>query len=366
MQKSVVHLAFAVPLAKTPVRRVFDKMFSLVPHMPPLYRSAQDALISWQHPIRAPHSITYNLMQAIRARGYTIRLYRFYEHTVAAMQPGDIFIGQPLPIGGLGETRASADDPLSITSRTIREFPSDRNFILMPYAHDEQYSGFLRDIVRENTTAGGGEIFIGGKIWERDWEKRSPLASIGPLRKVHVTSMGIDVADYPLVKKRFNPRGKRKYLYIGHTAWYKNTRELERIAERMTGYEFAHIGGGEIRGWKKLSNFAVLTPGYATRLAQEYDIFVNVSTADPQATTIVEQMCFGLSIACTPETGYEYPTLVRLSTNDADYNVQALHALQEEEEETLLARARENRLIAERDHTWKQFTDTILNFVGIA
>ncbi len=362
-REPVVHLAFAVPLGATRARQVFDTALSLA-HVPPLYRSGWDPLISWHHPIRAPHSITYNLVRAIRANGYGIRLYRFYEHTVAAMKPGDIFIGQPLPLGGLGETRGATDDPTGITSRTIREFPSERNFILMPYAHDEQYSGFLRGIVGENAKAGGGAIFIGGKIWERDWETRSPLAALGSLRKLYLP-MAIDAAEYPLVKKKFNAKGKRRYLYIGHDAWYKNTAELERIAARMPEYDFAHIGGGEVKGWKKISNFATFTPEYMSRLAEKYDIFVNTSTTDPQTTTVLEQMCFGLAIACTPGSGHEYGSIMPLSTTDTEWNQKNLLELQFEKEEVLFERARQNRDSALRFHNWDGFTRALISFIKL-
>ena len=362
--KSVVHLAYTVPLGSTLPRRSFDKVMALA-HLPPLYRGARDALIPWRHPIRAPHSITHNLIRAIRGRGYDVRLYSFYERTVASMRPGDIFIGQPLPGEGMGATRATYDDRASVTSRTIRECPGKHNFIMMPYAHDAQYSTFAKELIRENNRKGGGAVFIGGKIWERDWEARSPLASLGSLRKVHLTEMGIDTTEYRVVKRRFNPKGKRAYLYIGHTAWYKNTAELERIAARMPEHEFAHIGGGEVRGWKKLANFATLTPAYAAQLAEKYDVFVNVSTADPQATTIIEQMCFGLAVASTPETGYDYPTLTMLSTTDTEKNVQSLLTLQNADESELLSRAQESRRIVGQFHTWNQFTKKVLDFVGV-
>lgn len=362
--KPTVHLAYTVPLGATLPRRALDKALATV-RFPPLYRGGQDFLIPWQHPIRAPHSITYNLLRAIKERGYSVRLYSFYEHTVAAMKQGDIFIGQPLPLGGHGQTRARMDDPESVTSRTIREHPGVRNFLLMPYAHDAQYSLFWKDLLRENNKAGGGVLFLGGSIWERDWDTKSPFADLGSLRKVHLTAMGIDPREYPFSKLRFNPKGRRKYLYIGHTAWYKNTAELERIAKRMPEHEFVHIGGGEIRGWKKRSNFAVLTSEYLARLAGEFDIFVNTSTADPQATTILEQMCVGLVVACTSETGYDYPGLTMLSPHDTEHNVRTLRALQHAEEGDLLARARENRRLVQEKHTWKQFTDKVLDFVGI-
>lgn len=361
-RKPIVHLAYTVPLGRTRARRALDKALRLM-HVTPLHRFARDALIPWQHPIRAPHSITHNLLDAIRARGYDVRLYSLYEHTVADIKDGDIFIGQPVPQGGFGAQRSLIDDRASVTSRTIRKFPSERNFIIMPYAHDERYSVFAKDLIRENNQAGGGTIFIGGKIWERDWEKSSPLADLGPLRKIHLTAMGVDPAEYPFVKKRFNPKGRRRYLYIGHTAWYKNTIELERIAARMPEYEFAHIGGGEVRGWKKLSNFATLTPEYMSKLAEEYDIFVTVSTADPQATTIVEQMCFGFAVACTPETGYEYDSIVPLSTTNTNMNREKLLELQFEEEDALLVRTRQNRDYAVRFHNWEGFTGSIMSFV---
>lgn len=364
-RKPTVHLAYTVPFGRTRIRRALDKSLRLM-HITPLHRFAHDALIPWQYPIRAPHSITRNLLDAIRGRGYNVRLYSLYEHTVASLEPGDIFIGQPVPSGGFGVIRADTDDRKSVTSRTIRAYPSARNFLIMPYSHDGQYSLFWKELLRENNAAGGGAIFIGGEIWERDWDSKSPFADLGTLRKTHITRMGITPTEYPLVKKSFNPKGKRKYLYIGHTAWYKNTTELERIAAAMPEYHFAHIGGGEVAGWKKLANFASLTPEFMKKLAEEYDIFVNVSTADPQATTIVEQMCFGFAIACTPETGYEYQMITELRTNDTEYNVRALLELQNADEADLLTRGRENRKIVEEKHGWTQFTDKVLDFAGIS
>lgn len=362
--KPTVHLAYTAPFGATLVRRGIDKALRLA-HMPPLYRSGRDVLIPWQHPIRAPHSITYHLLHAIRDRGYPVRLYSLYEHGVASLKEGDIFIGQPVPEGGHGNTRSSRENPTAITSRTLRKYPSNRNFLMMPYAHDAEYSLFWKDLLRENNAAGGGAIFIGGKIWERDWHAKSPFADLGPLRKIHLTKMGIDSGEYPFSKHRFNEKGKRRFLYIGHTAWYKNTIELERIAQRMPDCEFVHIGGGHIKHWRKYADFVSLTPEVIRKIATEFDIFLNTSIADPQATTIVEQMCIGLSIACTPETGYEHPYLTMLSTTDTDFNVKQLYALQNMEEDELLERSRENRKIAERQHSWSQFTEMVLNFIGI-
>ena len=191
------------------------------------------------------------------------------------------------------------------------------------------------------------------------------MADIPSLRRQHL-HMSIDTSDYPYSKKKFNIPGTRGYLYIGHDAWYKNTSELERIAARMPGKRFSHIGGGTIRGWKKLSNFSVLTPSFINQLVRDHDIFVTVSTADPQATTILEQMCLGLAVACTPETGYEYPSLFPLHTHNTEYNVRILQDLQEIQEDELISRAQRNRLIVETQHTWGQFTDSVCKFIGLS
>lgn len=208
-------------------------------------------------------------------------------------------------------------------------------------------------------------MLVGGsEIWARDWQAKSPFADLGDLRKTHLI-MGIDAEDYPRVKQSFNPSGKRGYLYIGHTSWYKNTKELERIAESLPGYEFGHIGAGEIKGWKKIADFASLTPQFMSEIAKKYDFFVNVSTADPGATTILEQMCFGFVVACTPETGYEHPSLLRLSTNDTDSNVKILEDLQSLPAEELLKIATANRMVAMEKHSWGQFTKSALDFMGL-
>lgn len=356
-----VHLAYTVPFSPHLLRRGLDRVIRMA-HMTPLYRSANEWLVPWQHPVRAPHSITYNLINAIQEYGFNVRLYSLYEHGVAEIHEGDIFIGQPLPLGGHGKSRSQVEDIYSITSRTIREFPSANNFIIMPYSHDPQYSLFWKQLLKHNLSAGGGVILVGGEIWGRDWETRSPLGDLGAIRKLHVR-MAIDPVEYPFVKKTFNPAGKRRYLYIGHTAWYKNTIELERIAARMKGFEFVHIGAGKVEGWKKRADFAKLTPKYAAQLAEEFDVFVNVSSGDPQATAVLEQMCFGIPIACTPETGYEYPSIIRLSTNDTDFNCRQLMQIQSADEESLFQRTRQNRALALEFHNWKKFTSDIMSFM---
>ncbi len=353
-----IHFSYTVPLGKTVMRRAFDKAIRLSGVIPP-YRFGYEWTVPWQKPIRAPHCISYHLLQRFMSEGQ-VRFYNMLEHTVAKLGVDDIFIGQPVPDGGFGLVRSQTDDRQSITSRTIRAYPNHRVFLIMPYTHDPFYVSWAKDLLADFN---GGLILIGGKIWERDWLERSPFADLPIKRKVHV-EMGIDADDYPVVKTRFNSPTRRKFLYIGHTGWYKNTKELENIAAKMPNYEFAHIGGGEIVGWKKLANFASLTPEYMAKISAEYDIFVNTSTADAQATTILESMCFGFVVAATYESGYDHPSIVRLSPTDTAFNLATLVKLQQAPESELLALAKANRQIAIEHHSWERFVDTVWHFIN--
>lgn len=359
MKKSpTIHFVYTVPFSKCFLRRCVDKMIKLL-HLTPLHRMGSDFFIPWAKPIRAPHSISYHLLRELKKK-YPVRFYSLYEHLSPKLSKGDIFLGQPLPAGGFNESRPVDDDHTSVTSVGIRKNPGGNNFLILPYTHDPLYVSWLKNLLMDHT---GGVIFIAGQIWERNWNL-SPFADIPISRKLHV-NMAISPTDYPVVKKNFNLKGKRKYLYIGHTAWYKNTKELERIAEKMPEYEFAHIGEGEVKGWKKISSFVGLTPEFMTKIALEYDIFVNTSTGDPQATTILEQMCFGIVVACTPESGYDYESLVRLNTNDTEFNVNVLKDLQNKEEVDLIEIAKRNRQNAEKYHSWDTFTKKIIDFIEI-
>lgn len=357
---STVHFAYTVPRSPSAVRRGFDKIIGKTAGIvPPLYRAGNDAFIPWGTPIRAPHSISYHLLHAFRERG-PVKFYSIYEHVRPLLEADDIFIGSPLPVGGFGGTRTDHDDAESVTSQAVRGYLGNKRIVLMPYAHDELLVSWAKELV----AAADSVIFIGGKIWEERWEELSPFRNI-PIKRRTRVDMGIDPIDYPVVKTHFNPRGKRKYLYIGHTAWYKNTAELERIAERIPGFEGAHIGAGKIRGWRKLADFADLTSERMRTIAEEYDIFVNVSTADAQATTILEQMCFGMAVACTPESGYAYDSLTKLSTIDTEHNIRALETLQNADENELLSLSRENRKVALTRHSWDRFCETVCDAAGI-
>jgi hypothetical protein len=333
------------------VGKVFDKIGLTIPWLPPIWRYGNH--IEWKIPKRHPVSASFNILKALKKRG-SVRFYDLWEKTTARMQEGDTFIGLPLQV----YDGRSWDDPSinCVTRRTLETY-NLKGTIILPYCHDLRYNQSTTGLIEKY---GKNLIILSGKYWTDTWDQ-SPI-------KGHVTNllrvnMGIDPTEYPVIKKKFNPPGKRKFLYIGQAAWYKNTTQLEEIAKAIPGFEGGYISSGEIAGWKKIASWADLTTEFMEKIAEEYDIFVNTSSADPSPATILENMCFGFAVACTPESSYDYPSLTRLHVSDTAFNVKQLQELQYMDEAELLRRAQTNRDIAIRNHDWQDITDKIVGFL---
>ncbi|TSC63502.1 MAG: hypothetical protein Athens041674_69 [Parcubacteria group bacterium Athens0416_74] len=341
---------YTVPFGSNVVRRGLDKALR-ISHVPPLHRTGLDALIPWQRPIRAPHSISYHVLHALQKHG-KVRFYSLYEKGCIHLADEDIFIGQPVPHGGFSlNGRPTTDEANSVTSATLRYYEGSKHskFLILPFANDEGYISWARSI----STYADGLILVGGAFWRKDMNN-TPLGNL-TTRRVLALNMCVDSREFPLLQ----------FLYVGHTGWYKNVAELERVAASMPHFEGGHIGSGHIKGWKKISDFASLNRAFMAKVAEEYDIFVNTSSADPQATTILEHMCFGFPIACTPESGYTYDSITRLSVSDTEFNCRQLSTLRNVEENTLRELSSRSYQHVVQSHNWKSFTDQTLSFLDL-
>lgn len=359
MNERTIHFIYSVPRPSGIAWRVINKLLSKSKIIPPIYRNGNDLFIPWRTPVRAPHSISYNLLHEFKKYG-KVRYYSLYENTICNLKDDDILIGVPAQDQSVIPWKKP--DYNTVFFKTIQKYPNHKNlYMLIPYSNEPQYLRWANEIIEkygENLNL----ALLGGKIWFDNWNE-SPWKDYAIKNKVRV-DMGIDADSYPIVKKKFNPKGKRGFLYTGHTSWYKNTAQLEKIAEMLPDFAFGHVGGGNIKGWKKIVDFADLNEEFMINIAEEYDFFINVSR-DAQVTTVLEQMCFGIVVACTPESGYTCPSLIPLSTDDTPRNVEVLKELQIMDEEKLLAIAQRNRAYAINHHSWKQFCDTITSFMRL-
>lgn len=296
-------------------------------------------------PFNAPYSITSHVYRALSARA-TTKLYSLDEATCIQGGPDDILIGHPL----IGH-----ED--TVWNRSCRDGRFGARIALLPahFGLPEFMTPFDPYVDRIDHF-----LAITGSYWFDHWEA-GPFARWKP-KMTHV-DMAVDIARYPRVKKRFNPPGKRKFLFIGNALPCKGAPLLSLLFGLAKDQECVWIGTG---GLPNLSRrpYAALTPEYMAQVAEECDFFITMGISDANPTTILEAMAWGFPVLCTPQTGYyDMPELNPVSTTDMARNLEVLHRMQHAPEEELLAQADAARRLVERHFTWERFTRTVVTGV---
>jgi glycosyltransferase involved in cell wall biosynthesis len=294
-------------------------------------------------PLPTPYSITVRLYRYLRERQETW-LYDWRETGMIELKPDDILIGHPHA------------DPETLVQQTLRGGARCRlKALLFPIQHAlPGNSEFTLPLIERAALVLG----IMGPYWFDTLSK----SHFAPWKERIVRlDLAVDATEYPLVKRQFNPPGKRGILYIGRNAPCKGCAILGKTLDRLPGVERGWIGpGAEIPGVPRVSAWAEFTPDYVARLAETYDFFVNMSDSDANPATILEAMAWGFPVACTPQSGYyNMPTIVPLSTTDIAANVAALEELQHAPEERLRELSRANRALVETQYTWERFCATV-------
>lgn len=205
---------------------------------------------------------------------------------------------------------------------------------------------------------------IMGQYWWDQWPD-SPYAHWIP--KMIRLDLAVDTAYFPRVKTRFNPPGKRGVLYIGRNDPMKGTAFLSRLLNHLPGVRCGWIGHGpEIDGVPRLSTARPLTPDFMRRIAEDFDIFISPSVADPNPTTILESMAWGFPVVCTPQSGYYETSYMRnIYHDDLTRSVAVLQHLQYADESELMMMADEARDVVERQYTWDRFVGTVCAGLGL-
>jgi len=352
-----VYLAYSLPSPSGYLRKALNKVLLISSFFPPINRQEGLMNIDWPKPLAAPASIAYNLINALKSKS-NLKLYDYRQRTFCKLEKSDILLFHPCAI--MKDGHPISPDFNTIGLQSLIKNNVGNKYMIIPYNHDINQIEWLKPVLLKNKIS--GLIAITGKYWSESWNK-SPLFNY--VDNICFVEMGIDTEDYPLIKTEFNPPGKRKFLYIGKTGNIKNTSELENIAKNVPGFEGGYISNGKISGWKKISGFVDLTPKVVSKLAQEYDIFLNVSTFDAQATTILEQMCFGFPVACTQESGYSYKSIIRLDPYNTKFNCEQIKFIQNMPSVELLKLSIANRKIVKNNHNWDVFVKKITKFIKL-
>lgn len=352
-----LHFVYAVPPVNSRILAGMEKLRSKMKIFPPLHRNGDHRFISWPKPVHAPYSITYYLLNALKKK-YHVKLYDLREKVSLKAKRHDIILAHLFP--DFSNTPWKNADTSLVGYKAIMENRNNKAIIISPYNHDIKQIGWLQQVFKERKDL----LFVPicGEYWMKDWDQ-SPLKELIPSERILRVNMAIDSSQYPFIKTSFSPKYKRKYLYIGRTDYPKNIKALEDIAAKYKGFEGGYICTGSITGWNKISEFSQITPELAIKLTREYDFFLSTSEADAQATTVLESMSLGMGLACTPESGYDYSSIIPLDKNNVDFNCRQIEKMQTLEESEILAMTRMNRKIVEEKHSWKKFSEDIIRFI---
>jgi len=190
--------------------------------------------------------------------------------------------------------------------------------------------------------------------------KDSPFQHWGP-KIVHV-DLAVDRADFPIIKKNFNPAGKRRFLYIGHTAWYKNTSFLENLVEKVPGTFFSWMGGPQrLKNINRLGKLD-FSKVDAHNVIKEFDFLITVGSSDANPTTILEAMAWGLIPVCSVQSGYEgFSGIRNISIDNMEKAVETINNLQSVPEEQLKKWQQVNLAELENHFNWDRFCGQVLD-----
>ncbi len=293
--------------------------------------------------ISCPDAIGRNVHQRLEQH-YNVVVYDWDGTTTIVPGPNDVLVGHPHPA------------PWTCFRRSMKHPGWKRVIALSPYHHgDDVQVAFLNNVLPYCDLY----LSITGRYWFNSIQQ-STFAHWRP-KMVHV-DLAVDRADFPPIKSTFNKPGSRRFVYIGHTGWMKNTPYLSEIAKRLTGNEFAWIGTGPepIVGLTALG-FQDFANHSAKQLLSNYDFLVTVGKADANPTTVLEAMAWGLVPICTPQSGYtDYPGIVNVPLDNASDAAAILQHLQYVSETTLTTMQATNWELLENHFNWDRFTQQVI------
>lgn len=287
--------------------------------------------------ISAPDSIGRELGKRLEKR-YEVVYHDWWDVGDIIPEPGDVLLGHPHP------------DPRSVFRRAVKHDGWRRKLMLAPYHH-----GDLRQVAFEDPVVPRCDLFLA--LTATHWVNTladSMCSHWAP--KMLTLEHAVDRADFPPVKTTFNPPGKRRVLYVGHSGRGKGTKYLSKIAALIPEAEFGWTGSGRlIKGLTVYGQTDYGTEaGHA--MASGFDFLIMCGNADSNPTTILEGMGWGLVPICTPTCGYEgIPGITNVPNGDARAAAEIVRRLLRADESELLAIQAANWRMLDNHYNWDRF-----------
>ncbi|MGN6370806.1 MAG: hypothetical protein ACTHN5_21335 [Phycisphaerae bacterium] len=294
----------------------------------------------------APHVITRELSSRLR-RHHNVQVYDLAERRVIVPEPGDVLIGHP------------HQDPLSVLTASFAHEGWAKRIIMCPYSHGiPEICAWVDDLV----CAADSFLAITGNHW---FETMDQSLFSHWKYKTRQLDLAVDPQHFPPLKTRWNPPGKRRFLYIGYSAPAKGTDYLAALADAAPQVHFGWIGGGTMT----TDRIEILGPcdfnlPDARALVAEYDFLITTGRSDANPTTILEALAWGLLPVCTPQSGYRgQPWLVNIPLDDLPAATRILHDLNAAPEDELQHRVTLGRQELQRHFTWQRFAADVMTAI---
>jgi glycosyltransferase involved in cell wall biosynthesis len=288
--------------------------------------------------ISCPDAIGRKIGQCLEQH-YKVLYYNLESPETIHPGPDDILVGHAIP------------SPYSIFRRSLNQPGWRRVILITPFAHgDPRYYAFVDRFIDQCDLY----LAITGRYWFQSL-KDSAFARWLP-KMVHL-DLAVDRQDFPVLKDSFNPPGKRSFVYIGIYKPYKNLGYLSGMAGQLPNTRINWIGVG--RSFPNLKPLGALdfSESEAKEVVRQYDFMITVGNSDPNPTTILEAMAWGLIPVCTEQSGYAgYPGIINLPLDNLDEAVRIVQRLQECPEAELKEMQRVNWIALDEHFNWDRFT----------
>ena len=293
--------------------------------------------------ISTPEAIGRHLKNYLE-KNYEVKTYNYDQYKIISPGSSDVLIGHWHP------------NPFTVFRLSAQKIGWKRIIALSPFCPDKTawQNAFANKIIEKCDRY----LAITGNSWMACL-KNSPFWHWEP-KIVHL-DLAVNRADFPFIKENFNQVKKRRFLYIGHTGWYKNIELLEKIALKLPETEFAWMGGNQILKNIKTLGKNDFSSQEAKNLIQEYDFMITLGSADANPTTILEAMAWGLIPVCSVQSGYiGFPSIRNISIDCIDDSLKTIKHLQSVPDEQLKKWQNENLTELDKHFNWDRFCEQVL------
>lgn len=281
---------------------------------------------------------------------------------VICPKPGDILIGHPNRHGDC------------LFRRSFAQAGWARRIVFAPMSHAVLTDAALID---DLVVAADLHLAITSQHWI-DTMAQTPLSHWQ--YKTLRAPLGINRAHFPPLKSRFNPPGKRRFLFIGNADFLKGGDRLAALANANPDIEIGWIRTSDTRHCLAYDEDPA-TPGIrkvmqASRLRQypvidwrrpdgwqivaDYDFFILLSRSEALPCEVLEAGAYGLVPVLTAQSGFaEEDWITLVPGDDVSTASTILRHLLHAPEADLLARQAAGRRHLDQTYRWDAVAQAI-------